>query len=84
MTSVPDRDKGEKLAVVHTLDDETLRRLQEKLLSLGLPNLWLPRKDAFLRVDRLPLLGTGKLDLRKVREIARAGFDDAGEIPEKA
>jgi len=84
VTSVPDRDKGEKLAVVHTLDDETLRRLQEKLLSLGLPNLWLPRKDAFLRVDRLPLLGTGKLDLRKVREIARAGFDDAGEIPEKA
>jgi acyl-[acyl-carrier-protein]-phospholipid O-acyltransferase/long-chain-fatty-acid--[acyl-carrier-protein] ligase len=76
VTSLPDQDKGERLVVVHTLDDQALGRLQEKLLSLGLPNLWLPRKDSFLRVDRLPLLGTGKLDLRKVRELARAGSAD--------
>jgi acyl-[acyl-carrier-protein]-phospholipid O-acyltransferase/long-chain-fatty-acid--[acyl-carrier-protein] ligase len=36
-----------------------------------LPNLWKPRADQFFRVDQIPLLGTGKLDLRKIKEIAR-------------
>jgi acyl-[acyl-carrier-protein]-phospholipid O-acyltransferase/long-chain-fatty-acid--[acyl-carrier-protein] ligase len=34
-----------------------------------LPNLWKPRADQFIRVENFPLLGTGKLDLRKVREM---------------
>jgi acyl-[acyl-carrier-protein]-phospholipid O-acyltransferase/long-chain-fatty-acid--[acyl-carrier-protein] ligase len=35
-----------------------------------LPALWRPRPDQFLRVEKLPYLGTGKLDLRKARELA--------------
>ena len=30
------------------------------------------RPDQFFHIDALPYLGTGKLDLRKVREIALA------------
>ena len=37
-----------------------------------------PRPDQFFRVDAFPLLGTGKLDLRKVRETAQVR---AAEIP---
>jgi acyl-[acyl-carrier-protein]-phospholipid O-acyltransferase/long-chain-fatty-acid--[acyl-carrier-protein] ligase len=77
VTGVPDGHKGERLAVVHTLDDVALAALVGKLPSLGLPNLWLPRVDAFVRVDALPLLGTGKLDLRRVRDIATAGIAPA-------
>ena len=42
----------------------------EKLAQCDLPNLWKPRADQFFRVDNFPLLGTGKLDLRKVKELA--------------
>ncbi|MBI1853035.1 MAG: MFS transporter [Planctomycetes bacterium] len=77
VTGVPDGQKGERLAVVHTLDDATLASLVEKLPSLGLPNLWLPRADAFVRAETLPILGTGKLDLRRVRDIAGAGITPA-------
>ena len=39
---------------------------------MGLPNLYLPRRQDFVKVDALPLLGTGKLDLRALKAL----FDD--------
>jgi acyl-[acyl-carrier-protein]-phospholipid O-acyltransferase/long-chain-fatty-acid--[acyl-carrier-protein] ligase len=36
----------------------------------GLPNLWIPRANQFFHVEEFPHLGSGKLDLRKVREEA--------------
>lgn len=68
VTGVPDEKKGERLVVLHTLPD--VRPLQEQLLASDLPNLWKP-KD-FVHVDKLPVLGTGKLDLRKIKELAAA------------
>ena len=35
-----------------------------------LPNLWKPKADAFFSVENFPLLGTGKLDLRAVKDLA--------------
>jgi hypothetical protein len=35
-----------------------------------LPKLWLPKRDALLRVKELPVLGTGKLDLRMAKLMA--------------
>jgi acyl-[acyl-carrier-protein]-phospholipid O-acyltransferase/long-chain-fatty-acid--[acyl-carrier-protein] ligase len=49
-----------------------LQACLEKLAQCDLPNLWKPRPDQFFHIDALPYLGTGKLDLRKVREIAAA------------
>jgi len=70
VTGVPDAKKGERLIVLHTLDDARLAECLEKLADSGLPNLWVPRRDSFVRVDALPYLGTGKLDLRRVRDTA--------------
>jgi len=39
-------------------------------VQTDLPNLWKPRPDQFFRVESFPYLGTGKLDLRKVRALA--------------
>jgi acyl-[acyl-carrier-protein]-phospholipid O-acyltransferase/long-chain-fatty-acid--[acyl-carrier-protein] ligase len=36
----------------------------------GLPNLWIPKASQFYRVEEIPLLGSGKLDLRALREAA--------------
>jgi acyl-[acyl-carrier-protein]-phospholipid O-acyltransferase/long-chain-fatty-acid--[acyl-carrier-protein] ligase len=67
---VPDEKKGERLAVLHTLPEERLAELVNKLPQLGLPNLWVPRPKQFFHVDTLPQLATGKMDLRSVRALA--------------
>jgi acyl-[acyl-carrier-protein]-phospholipid O-acyltransferase/long-chain-fatty-acid--[acyl-carrier-protein] ligase len=70
VTALPDENKGERLIVLHTLPEEELRSVLEQLGHCGLPNLWLPRPNQFFRVEEFPHLGTGKLDLRRVRDLA--------------
>ena len=70
VTGVPDGKKGERLVVLHMLPDEKLKECVEKLAHSDLPNLWVPRANQFFHVDSFPLLGTGKLDLRKIRDLA--------------
>jgi acyl-[acyl-carrier-protein]-phospholipid O-acyltransferase/long-chain-fatty-acid--[acyl-carrier-protein] ligase len=70
VAGVPDEKKGERLVVLHKLPDARLQEVLEKLTQTDLPNLWKPRADQFFRVDSFPLLGTGKLDLRKVKDVA--------------
>jgi acyl-[acyl-carrier-protein]-phospholipid O-acyltransferase / long-chain-fatty-acid--[acyl-carrier-protein] ligase len=71
VTGVPDEKKGERLVVLHLLGPQELRAVLEKLPQSGLPNLWMPRANQFFFVDELPHLGTGKLDLRRIRELAK-------------
>jgi acyl-[acyl-carrier-protein]-phospholipid O-acyltransferase/long-chain-fatty-acid--[acyl-carrier-protein] ligase len=70
VTAVPDEKKGERLIVLHTLGEPELEECLEKLGKSDLPALWRPRPDQFQRIEKLPYLGTGKLDLRKARELA--------------
>jgi acyl-[acyl-carrier-protein]-phospholipid O-acyltransferase/long-chain-fatty-acid--[acyl-carrier-protein] ligase len=70
VTALPDEKKGERLAVLTTLALDQVPSLVEKLSNAGLPNLFLPRADAFVKVDELPVLGTGKSDLRAAKQIA--------------
>ncbi|HEY1262010.1 MAG TPA: AMP-binding protein, partial [Terriglobales bacterium] len=72
VTGIPDEKKGERLFVLHTLPEDKLKDVLEKLAQSDLPALWKPRPDQFSRVDALPYLGTGKMDLRRIRELAQA------------
>jgi len=56
--------------VLHTVPEDKLEECLAQLSKSDLPALWKPRGDQFIRVPSLPYLGTGKLDLRKLREIA--------------
>jgi acyl-[acyl-carrier-protein]-phospholipid O-acyltransferase/long-chain-fatty-acid--[acyl-carrier-protein] ligase len=72
VTSVPDEKKGERIVVVYdrgAADAETLHRLMG---DSPLPNLWKPGRDSYVAVEKLPILGSGKLDLKGIREIALA------------
>jgi acyl-[acyl-carrier-protein]-phospholipid O-acyltransferase/long-chain-fatty-acid--[acyl-carrier-protein] ligase len=71
VTSGSDEKKGERLLVLHTLAEDRIGACLKRLSEIGLPNLWIPRQDAFFKVDALPCLGTGKMDLRRIRELAR-------------
>lgn len=70
VTGLPDEKKGERLAVLHTLDKADIPGILEKLSATGLPNLFIPGKHQFVKVETLPMLGTGKLDLRGIKRIA--------------
>ncbi len=70
VTAVPDERKGESLAVIHTIDEEKIAGVLEKMAGMGLPNLFIPKKDSFVKVDKIPVLGTGKVDLRGLKETA--------------
>jgi len=70
VTAVPDGKKGERLVVLHTLPPEELQPVIERLGESGLPNLWTPRPNQFFFIEDLPHLGTGKLDLRRIKDMA--------------
>ena len=70
VTGLPDEKKGERLVVLHKLTPAALQTCLEGLSKAELPNLWKPRPDQFFHVNEFPHLGTGKLDLRAIRQQA--------------
>ncbi len=67
VTGIPDATKGEALVLL-TTHDVAPDALRGRLSDVGLPNLWVPR--IIKRVDQIPMLGTGKTDLKRCRELA--------------
>ena len=70
VTGIPDEKKGERLAVLHTLDETRIPEILSQLAADGLPNLYIPSRANFVKVEALPVLGTGKMDLRGLKRIA--------------
>jgi acyl-[acyl-carrier-protein]-phospholipid O-acyltransferase / long-chain-fatty-acid--[acyl-carrier-protein] ligase len=62
---VQDQAKGEALVILAAVDVD-LAQLREKLRQAGVPNLWIPKKVC--RVDAIPVLASGKLDLKKCQD----------------
>lgn len=75
VTAVPDERKGERLMVIYTELPETPDVVCKKLSAAGLPNLWIPSPNSFKKVDVLPLLGTGKLDLQLAKQMALTAIE---------
>ncbi len=74
VTSVADEKKGERIIVLHTKLTKTPSEIVKGLSAKGLPNLFLPSEDSFIEVEAIPLLGTGKLDLRGLQQMAKEKF----------
>ncbi len=62
-----DEGKGEALVLL-TATDITLAQAKDALRKAGISNLWQPKY--IVRVDAIPLLPSGKLDLKKMSELA--------------
>jgi acyl-[acyl-carrier-protein]-phospholipid O-acyltransferase/long-chain-fatty-acid--[acyl-carrier-protein] ligase len=71
VASVPDEQKGEKLVVLHCPLELSVDDLLGRLRDAGVPKLWIPRKENFFQVQALPILGSGKLDLKMIKETAK-------------
>ncbi len=70
VTGVSDEKKGERLLVVYCRSLGDPASFQAKVRSAPIPNLWKPDTNAWIPVDHLPTLGTGKLDLKALKDLA--------------
>ncbi|MBC8011199.1 MAG: AMP-binding protein, partial [Burkholderiales bacterium] len=68
VAGVPDPAKGEQLVLITTREEITAEALREKLGAAGVTNLWIPK--TVRKVDAIPVLGTGKLDLKAAKALA--------------
>ncbi|TWU01420.1 AMP-binding protein [Neorhodopirellula pilleata] len=82
VTAVPDEKKGERIIVLHTATARTVDELRDGLKASGLPNLFIPGTEGFIEVETIPLLGTGKLDLKAVKELALTETSQVGLVQE--
>ena len=70
VVGLPDPRKGERLIVIHKPLPIEPGELWNRMKERGIPALWLPARTAFHEVDDLPILGTGKLDLKGIKDLA--------------
>ena len=71
VSGVPDEKKGERLIVLYTnLNGIEPADLVKQLIAAGHPAIYIPSADSFIQVDAIPILGTGKLDLRGLKKMA--------------
>ena len=71
VTGAPDGSRGDRLIVFYTdseliAPEQIIRTLRERKV----PNLWIPKAENFIRIDALPMLGSGKLDLSELNKLA--------------
>ncbi len=72
VTAITDAKKGERVVVLHlALADKSVQEIWKGLGERGLPNIYIPSQRDFYLVTELPILGSGKLDLKKCKQIAQ-------------
>ncbi len=75
VTCVPDDARGERLVVLYLAACLSQVGLEvrlwcQRLSGRGLPNLWVPGERDFYAVAELPVLGSGKVNLKGVQDLA--------------
>jgi len=74
VTAVPDANRGERLIVVHKSLCISIEEALKELANTGIPKIWLPNSKSFVEVEQIPVLGTGKLDLKGLKDHAMSVF----------
>ncbi len=71
VTALPDEKRGEKLIAFYAGNGFDREELWEKLNQSDLPKLWIPKREDLHPVESLPLLGSGKVDLKQIKAMAQ-------------
>ncbi|MCC7009416.1 MAG: AMP-binding protein [Acidobacteria bacterium] len=72
VTAVPDATRGERLVAFYAKPDVPPDVLWHRLAETDLPKLWVPKRENLVPIDAIPTLGTGKADLRRIKQLAMA------------
>src|SRR5258705_14018795 len=70
VTAIPDPQRGEKLVAFFAQNVITGDELWIKLNRTDMPKLWIPKRENLHPIDSIPILGSGKADLKKVKAMA--------------
>jgi acyl-[acyl-carrier-protein]-phospholipid O-acyltransferase/long-chain-fatty-acid--[acyl-carrier-protein] ligase len=54
----------------YTANGISPQELWDKLNCSDLPKLWIPKRENLHPLESIPILGSGKADLKKVKELA--------------
>ena len=74
VAAVPDEKKGERLVVCTPACRWAARKSAAAWRRAGCRPSGSPSPDSFRQVEAIPVLGTGKLDLKRTKELALAEF----------
>ena len=74
ITAIHDPARGERLVVLHTGLGMPAAEICRRMVAGGLPPLWIPSPDSFRQVASIPQLGTGKLYMSRLKEMAALEF----------
>ncbi|HOL32180.1 MAG TPA: hypothetical protein PK052_09380, partial [Anaerohalosphaeraceae bacterium] len=70
VTSLPDEKKGEQLVILYDKRKVDGDKLYAVLTESSLPKLYIPKRENLIGIDEIPHLGSGKLDMIKLRQTA--------------
>lgn len=73
IVGIPDAKKGEAILLLSAIASDALEQealdIRYKLLDEGLPSLWCPK--TILQVDSIPVLASGKLDIKACHNLVQ-------------
>jgi acyl-[acyl-carrier-protein]-phospholipid O-acyltransferase / long-chain-fatty-acid--[acyl-carrier-protein] ligase len=78
VTALPDEQRGERLIAFYAQNGVSKEDLWNKLNQSELPKLWIPKRENLYAIDALPLLGSGKVDLKKIKAMAQEKTQTSG------
>jgi acyl-[acyl-carrier-protein]-phospholipid O-acyltransferase / long-chain-fatty-acid--[acyl-carrier-protein] ligase len=70
VTALPDEQRGEKLIAFYTHNGISRDELWNRLNESALPKLWIPKRENLFSLESIPLLGSGKIDLKQIKALA--------------
>ncbi len=79
VTAVPDETRGERLVAFYTKKDANPFEVRETLLKANLPRLWIPKREDLVYIDSFPTSASGKVDMRRLKDLALERAYDGGK-----
>jgi len=70
VTSVPSDKRAEELVVLYLEQAGDADKLHDIICKSNLPNIFKPRRENYIRIDSMPALGSGKLDVLRLKKMA--------------
>ena len=70
VTALPHDTRGERIIVLYRELPIPVQAVIDAMIADNVPKIWIPHLDGFVKVDSIPVLGTGKLDLAALKRKA--------------
>jgi acyl-[acyl-carrier-protein]-phospholipid O-acyltransferase/long-chain-fatty-acid--[acyl-carrier-protein] ligase len=81
VSGVPDPKHGERLCVLYTDLGTSPGEVHRRLAAGPLPKVWIPSQRDFIMVPEIPITPTGKVDLRRLKELAIGALTEPKVAP---